>query len=509
MRVALIHGPIEGNFPPLGVLTLAAIAKSKGVPVIHAELPLTEAALALAHDLSGFDLVGISTDSSSYPYALLFARALRNADPSARVVLGGPQATVTAAETVAAFPEIDLVIKGEAETSWPILLDRIAGQAPDWRDVPGGVWRDGDDTKSIPENPVLADVDDVPLPDYAALPWVHQLTSIPLEVGRGCPYGCTFCSTNTFFKRRFRMKSTARIVRDVKDLVHLFGVDHVDFVHDMFTVRRDFVVDICKAMRALSITWNCSARTDRLDVELLQLMIEAGCTGIYAGLETGSQRLQPLIQKNLVLTEAMAMVRQCQLMGLSVTTSLIMGYPNETREDLFDTLLCVLELSRGHPSGHARGRIQPQLHLFSPLAGTPIMAESQKYVFDGTVSNLAELGNGEALPEDVSDLITAYPDIFSAFYRPDDTEVSRHHYFAISRFMTHIMSDTRVLATVGALPARDFVGFLVEPGFERFLRPSPSATFEAVMEGYLNRPRVFGKALAPGVFTPTPVSARL
>jgi radical SAM superfamily enzyme YgiQ (UPF0313 family) len=508
MRVALIHGPIEGDFPPLGALTLSSLAKQKGISITLAALPDLAGCQSLAEEFKGFDLVGVSTDSSSYPFAILFAQTLRRLDPNARIVFGGPQATVTAPQTVEAFEAVDLVVKGEAEKSWPLLLDGVGRRDPGWRAVPGGVWREADRTRSVPEHPVLADVDEVPLPDYAALPWVRGLKAIPLEVGRGCPYGCTFCSTNTFFKRRFRMKSTPRIVADVQSLIEMFGVNHIDFVHDMFTVRRDFVVEISQAMKELPVSWNCSARTDRLDPELMQLMKSAGCTGVYAGLETGSQRLQPIIKKNLDVAEAMATVRRCQIEGLSVTTSLIMGYPNETRADLFETLLCIFELARPHPREGALGRVQPQLHLFSPLAGTPILDEANSYVFDGMVSNMVELGGGGGLPQAVCDLIAQYPEIFSAFYRPADTEVTRHHYFTLTRVMEHIIATPGLLAKLSQTPTEAFVAYLVAPGLERFGRDTALATFEAVWSGYLSRSRIFDTPFAPGAFSPTALSAR-
>lgn len=493
----------------MGALTLSALAKPMGITIDLIELPDLPGCKKLAQSLVGYNLVGVSTDSSSYPLAILFAKALRAADPKVRIVFGGPQATVTAPQTVSAFPQVDLVVKGEAEKSWPSLLDRVARGLTDWRSVPGGVWCESGNICSVPENQILADVDEVPLPDYAALPWLKGKSAIPLEVGRGCPYGCTFCSTNTFFKRRFRMKSTPRIVRDIQALIKEFGIRHVDFVHDMFTVRREFVVEISEAMQKLPVSWNCSARTDRLDPDLMRLMASSGCTGIYAGLETGSQRLQPLIKKNLNMIEAMATVRRCQSEGLSVTTSLIMGFPNETRADLFETLLCIFELARPHPWAGATGQVQPQLHLFAPLAGTPIIEEAPGYIFDGHLSPMVDLGTGTALPPEVSQLIERHPDIFSAFYRPTGTEVALLHYATLAAVMQHIISAPLLLQNIAIYAAEDFAAFLVAPGLELHLNATPIKTFDAVWAGYLARPRIFDSIWVPGFFSPVSESARL
>ena len=74
----------------------------------------------------------------------------------------------------------------------------------------------------------------------------------------------------------------------------------------MYTIDRKKVVAFCEAILASGekFTWGCSARTDCIDDDLLQLMASAGCTGIFFGIETGSQRLQDVIKKKLDLDEA-------------------------------------------------------------------------------------------------------------------------------------------------------------------------------------------------------------
>lgn len=494
MRIALVYGPTAAGFPPLGALTLSTIAKQRGIAADVLPLPSQRRRREVARVLADFDMVGISTDCGTYPDAILFARALKQVRPDLPVVFGGPQATVTAPQSVLAFPEVDLVVKGEAEHSFPDLLDRIAANRADWREVPGGVWIQDGVVQSRPELGLLADVDLLPLPDYAAFPSSGNNGTIPLEVGRGCPYGCTFCSTNTFFKRRFRMKSADRVTADVRALTAAYRINHVDFVHDMFTVRRDFVEDISAAMKRLPVSWNCSARTDRIDDALLQTMAEAGCTGIYVGIETGSSELQKVLKKNLCPTEAVARIRTCQSFGIGVTASLIIGYPQETREDLRATLLCGLELLRPHPSRFATAKVVVQFPFFAPLAGTPILADAPGgFEFDGVPPSLVELGESRTLPAETADLVMAHPDIFTAHYHPAATEIARLDYITIMHITSHLTSEPATIEALANDHAVPFVDFLLSPGVHRYLGPSQSSTTRSFLEAFFDPQRRSGQ----------------
>src|SRR5205809_1059956 len=122
-----------------------------------------------------------------------------------------------------------------------------------------------------------------------------------LELGRGCPFACTFCSTNDFFRRNFRLRSPNRMLQDMRVIASTYAIRDFELVHDMFTVDRRRVAAFCEAMITSreEFTWSCSARTDCIDEELLELMARAGCRGIFFGVESGSERMQKIIDKHL------------------------------------------------------------------------------------------------------------------------------------------------------------------------------------------------------------------
>lgn len=151
------------------------------------------------------------TICSTYPLTLRIAERVRRARPRVPIVFGGPQASAVDIATLQRFPQVDFILRYEAEESLPALLNALqAGRAVEG--VAGLTYRRSGDVVRTPSSPVIDDLDRLPIPAYHRYPYLKQARFIPLELGRGCPYACTFCSTNDFFRRNFRLKTPRLIV---------------------------------------------------------------------------------------------------------------------------------------------------------------------------------------------------------------------------------------------------------------------------------------------------------
>jgi hypothetical protein len=189
-----------------------------------------------------------------------------------------------------------------------------------------------------------------------------------------------------------------------------YGNTRFELIHDMFTVDRKRVVEFCEALLASGeqFQWNCSARTDCIDDELIALMARAGCAGIFFGIETGSARMQRLIDKNLDLREAASRISCAVRHGIGTTVSLITGFPDETKQDLRDTVDFLMDAARFDGAA-------PQLHLLAPLAGTPIYEQYRGRLEQPDI--LSDI-SFHGWRQDAADqeMIRAHPDIFPNFY---------------------------------------------------------------------------------------------
>src|SRR5205823_1037640 len=148
---------------------------------------------------------------------LRIAAEVKRVRPKSLVVLGGPQASVVDVATMRAYPWIDLVVRGEAEQTLPDLVDALAADSS-LAAIPGITFRRNGDGEIVrnPAASLVADLDALPFPAFHLFPDVRFCRHFPLELGRGCPFSCTFCSTNDFFRRSFRLKSPAQMIADMR-----------------------------------------------------------------------------------------------------------------------------------------------------------------------------------------------------------------------------------------------------------------------------------------------------
>jgi radical SAM superfamily enzyme YgiQ (UPF0313 family) len=440
MNVCLITAPITTEFadleeltsrtvrrtaaePQLGVLSLAAVLESHqhnprilDLDVLylnHASSRMSPCEFAeAAGDLiskTTAEVYGFSSICSSYPLTIRIAERVKTLRPSSTILFGGPQASVVDLQTLASFPFVDLILRGESEHSLLLLLNELQGSSI-LTAVPGLSYRVDGLPHRNPPSPVLADLDSLPMPAYHLTGTLQGAVSASLELGRGCPFACTFCSTNDFFRRNFRLRSPERVLNDMRSIASEYGIRSFVLVHDMFTVDRRKVIAFCDAMIASGegFTWSCSARTDCVDEELLALMARAGCGSIFFGVEVGSVKMQKVIDKHLDPQRAEEIIDLAERLDIRTTVSLITGFPEETWDDVRDTMRIFMHSTRCPQSS-------PQLNILAPLAETPLYS---KYKDDLTLNELCSDMSHQGRIQNPADeaLIRRYPAIFPNFY---------------------------------------------------------------------------------------------
>jgi radical SAM superfamily enzyme YgiQ (UPF0313 family) len=384
------------------------------------------------------DIIGLSSICSSYPLTLRLAQEARRTNPYAKIILGGPQASVVDVPTLQAFPCIDIIVRGEADDTFPALLHLLDSDNC-WEELSGITFRRGGDVIRNQNALVVADLNRLPLPAFDLDSKIQDRGGIHLEIGRGCPFACTFCSTNDFFRRNFRLKSPERMIADISALKKEYGIEYFSLVHDMYTIDRKKVVAFCEAIlqSGEKFTWGCSARTDCIDDELIALMAQAGCTGIFFGIETGSQRLQHVINKKLDLSEAVKRIECADRHGVKTAVALIAGFPEETRDDLRDTIHFFIDSLRF-------GKAEPQCSLLAPLAATPIFEQHKHHlVFDYIYSDISNQSWRQD-PVEV-ELIKEHPDIFPSFYSISTVVLERAYVRDVTDFVTYLATWFRWL----------------------------------------------------------------
>lgn len=432
---------------PLGLLSLAAVLEEAGhdVSVLDFNYAVSRGAVALddgfynavasAVQEESPQLVGFSTMCNSYHIALRMAEAVKARLPQVPIVFGGPQASVVDTETLEAFPFVDMVLRGEAEQTLPLLLARL-GLKRQLSQVPGLTYRVDGHAARNPNPPLLKDLNSLPIPAYHLFPYEIR-TDLDLDVGRGCPFSCSFCSTSRFWRRQYRLKSVQRIIEEIQTLRQRYKAESFSFSHDLFTANRQRVEEFCERLQAeeIDITWSCAARIDTVDPQLLLLMAAAGCRNIFYGIETGSPRMQREIQKNLSIDQAWSAIDATVNAGMNATLSFIAGLPTERTSDLEQTIGMIQALLD-------RPRIRIQLHLLAPLAGTlDFQRFESRLRYDGYHSDAASFFSGLQFLE--TPWFLEHPKIFCSFHYFETDEVPRSLLRGLDVFVNVLCSTMR------------------------------------------------------------------
>lgn len=315
---------------------------------------------ALVSRLAGLkpDLVGVLLFSKDLRIVRSLLRAIRAAFPTVKTCVGGPHPSAVPAETMEYFGDaLDFAFAGEAETGLPMLIDRLASGSGGHSGVPGLVHRvDG----AISVNPRVFEegLDSlavawglIPPASYPRAPhgaFYRRFPVAPIVTSRGCPYQCTFCAAECVSGRKVRRRSVENVVSEIEMLRDRYGVREIHIEDDNFTGKKEYVLSFCEALRRRvpGTSWTCpnGVRVDTLDREMLREMKSAGLYFLSVGVESGSDRILRRVKKSLTVARIEEKVRLIREAGIGVSGFFMLGFPEETPEEMEETIRFALRL---------------------------------------------------------------------------------------------------------------------------------------------------------------------
>lgn len=342
---------------PLGLCYVAAAVRASGYRVSIVDNYLDELSnRRVAERIAAMSprAVGFSVTVVNKSNSFEIARLVKRADPRVRTVFGGPHATILPLDLIP-DPAVDYVVEGEGEETMPRLLGAIRrGESVDA--IPG-VYFKGPDGVPRSTGPCvwLSDLDRLPLPardlvDFNRYHLGGETTgarrAATISSSRGCPYRCAFCASEFYFSKKYRARSAESVLGEIERLVSEYRIDGFYFREDCFTVDRARVVEICEGLlrRKISLVWECEARADTIDPDLLRMMREAGCRGMWCGIESGSPRILEYLGKGVTLGQVRDAYRWAHEADISIGAGFMVGLPGETMDDAFKSLALAKEL---------------------------------------------------------------------------------------------------------------------------------------------------------------------
>ncbi len=350
--ISIVNAVVGSGGPPIGLAYLASVAREEGHKVKILDCPNQKLSFEdLRREISSFspDVVGITSTTSTIKDAYVVAKITKEWNENAKVVIGGPHVSFVPKLTFEECPYVDYLVMFEGEETWRELLDKVE-RGKQVNDVRGLAYKEGDAVKINPPRAMVKSLDELPLPAYDLLPWkAYELEGkkfATIITSRGCPFNCIFCSSSLQFGKVWRGHSPERVLEELKILREEHGREEIEFLDDTFTLNRKRAIEIAKNIKreGLDISWSFSSRVDTIDLELAKELRSAGGHAVFFGLESGSQRILDLIGKGISLERAKRAVKIAKEAELNVMGAFIIGFPDETPEEMIQTINFSLKL---------------------------------------------------------------------------------------------------------------------------------------------------------------------
>ncbi|MCW4040657.1 MAG: B12-binding domain-containing radical SAM protein, partial [Candidatus Bathyarchaeota archaeon] len=330
------------------------------------------------------DVVACSALATCNAYVVL--RTLETAkrvNPNVVTVAGGQHFTATAQESLEAYPEIDVIVRGEGEITFADLVNKVANGSS-FSTIQGISFRHNGEITHNLSRPLIQDLDDLPYPGYHFVKDVvhkyhframsgQKMPYVLIEGSRGCPHRCTFCSQWCFWQGVWRKKSPLRIADEIDYCFHNFGSRFVWLTDDNFGVgqrARELANEIIQKGIADDLMWFTQARCDDIirHQDTLPTLRKSGLRWVLLGIENSRQLTLDSFKKKITPEDAKQAVKLLQQHDIFAQAMFIIGERNDTAESIKESRAFINELD-------------PDFVIYAiltPFPGTELFEEAKK-----------------------------------------------------------------------------------------------------------------------------------
>ena len=343
-----------------GIAHMSAVLKQAGHSVELLQLcediaPLpSEEKFAEILKKSNPDVVGFSVVTNQWAYAEKLASWAQKVI-DVPLVCGGVHA-LAAGEDVLNSGVFDYIIRGEAEDAFLEFVNTLENQKDVSQLQNLGMVKNG----KLLLNPMrhLPDLQKLPFKDYEIFDFQKIIDAkngwVGLMGSRGCPFSCTYCFNHSMVKQyredlncSFKKLNYIRcfdvpdVINEIKFLIHNYrNIKMFIFDDDIFTFYKDHVIEFCKEYKKIcNIPFTVNGHVGVFDEEMALHLADANCKIVKFGVESGSSRIRKMVLNRHMKNESIInAIQAAKKAGLHASVFLMIGLPDETLEDVYDTI---------------------------------------------------------------------------------------------------------------------------------------------------------------------------
>lgn len=361
-KILLINPPIGEVYtgakkkrilrPPLGLAYLAGelLKRDMECEIYDAMVENANEEACVRHVLeSGYKIIGITSTTPTYHYAMQISRMIKQQDPSICIIHGGNHVSYLPLESLRET-QADFVCMGECEDILPdlihfidkktdVLPPRVVTPAHKTADTGFKEMRDLN-TIAYPARTLFKNEEYVDINrayDKVFNSEEEYVMTTTMITSRGCVGKCKFCQGEI---QAQRLCSPEYIVGEIEQVYHNYGIRNIFFADDTFSASKSRIIELSNLLRKrnMDITYACHVRLDTINEDFCHVLKDSGCTLVRPGIESGNDDILKAQGKKITKQK---MRERCELLhkvGLPFRASYMMGWVDETEDQILDTI---------------------------------------------------------------------------------------------------------------------------------------------------------------------------
>lgn len=351
-----------------------------------------------------YDVYALGCIVTGFKYVRQLAEVIKKITPNALIIAGNTVATAIP-ELLLRHTGVDIAVLGEGDVTTVDVLKKI-GNKEDWHTVAGIAFQENERVRFSASRLVVPRLDCLGYPDwdifdldkYRSFAHINSNTfsgervvAFPLNTGRGCPFSCTFCY-HAFKGQKYRRYTDSSVVSEICRLHHIYGASHIMFWDELTFPNTKSVQGLIENLGRLNfrVGWDAPCRAGlfkREHISLIRDMQAVGCDNLVFSLENANAEILASMNKKITVEAFIEQAHALWEGGVPPRTSIVFGYPQETKSSIKQTLdVC------------ERCNIYPSVGFLLPLPGTSIYTWAQKNGYIGDeVAYLERIGDRQDL----------------------------------------------------------------------------------------------------------------